>query len=328
MPAARSGISARPGGLVAGDGPTVARLELGDRLRGLRASARIDGATAAAALRASVSKISRMESGQVPVRARDVTDLLTLYGGCDETERAALLGLAKQSGEPGWWDEFPGTLTASMRHHLALESEAAQIWTYDSQAIPALLQTDDYARAVSTGGLDGTAWRGGLGADVLARRRGVLDQPDPPRIWALIQEPALYRAPAGDREILRAQLAELRAAGTRPHITVHIVPDDAASVLAAPGPFSLLRFAPPTVADVVLLELLTTVRCAERRTDVDWHSQLFSTLATDSVTPQDTLEVLDDLVREMTGSPPPGAGGTGRKYLHERIRVIHACREQ
>src|SRR5450755_1066494 len=126
MPAARSGSSARPGGLMAGDGPTVARLELGDRLRGLRAPARMDGATAAAALRASVSKISRMASGQVPGRARDVPDLIALYGGCDETDRAALLGLAKRSGEPGWWDEFSDTLTASTRHHLSLESEAAQ----------------------------------------------------------------------------------------------------------------------------------------------------------------------------------------------------------
>ena len=286
---------------MADESPTVARLLLGDRLRQLRTGARMDGNTAAAAIRASAAKISRMESGQVPLRERDVRDLLTLYGLSDEGERAALLDLAKRSCQPGWWDEFSDVLTASIRHHLSLESAAALIMTYDSQAVPALLQTDAYARGLTAGEPDEMTWRGGLSPQVLARRRAVLGASEPPRVWALIQESALHRAPGGNQEILAAQLASLRTlAAADPTITVQIVPDAAPAVLAAPGPFAVLRYGPANARDapdLVLVEMLATIRCLERRTDVDHHRRLFDKLAVQAVRPDVTLEMLDDRIR-------------------------------
>ena len=57
-------------------------------------------------IRASESKISRMELGRVSFKARDVEDLLTLYGVTDEAERDALLSLAREANVAGWWHSY------------------------------------------------------------------------------------------------------------------------------------------------------------------------------------------------------------------------------
>src|ERR1035437_10600997 len=85
--------------------PTIARLSRGARLRALRTAAGIPGGEAAAVIRSSGSKISRIESGLLPVRERDVAQLLTLYGADGQDERESLLAMARESAHPGWWED-------------------------------------------------------------------------------------------------------------------------------------------------------------------------------------------------------------------------------
>src|ERR1700733_7860847 len=82
---------------------TVLRMLLGGQLRRLREAAGLTAERAGFEIRASRSKISRMEIGRVGFKTRDVSDLLTLYGVIDERERARLLALAAQSSRPDWW---------------------------------------------------------------------------------------------------------------------------------------------------------------------------------------------------------------------------------
>jgi transcriptional regulator with XRE-family HTH domain len=62
------------------EGPTVLRILLGSHLRRLREARGITAKQAAASIRASESKISRIELGRNAIREIDVLDLLTLYG--------------------------------------------------------------------------------------------------------------------------------------------------------------------------------------------------------------------------------------------------------
>ena len=89
----------------ASSGPTALRMQLGAQLRRLRKGSNVTRETAGWEIRASESKISRMELGRVPFKERDIEDLLTLYGVADD-ERAALLMLARQANAPGWWQRF------------------------------------------------------------------------------------------------------------------------------------------------------------------------------------------------------------------------------
>ena len=107
-----------------GGGPTVLRILLGAQLRRLREAKRISLEEAGHAIRASHSKISRLETGRVGFKDRDIVDLLTLYGVTDEQEREALRGLAARANAPGWWHDYSDILPHWFEAYVGLEEAA------------------------------------------------------------------------------------------------------------------------------------------------------------------------------------------------------------
>ena len=183
-----------------GSGPTVLRILLGSQLRRLRERRGITREDAGYTIRASGSKISRMELGRVSFKERDVTDLLTLYGVNDPDERAALVDLARQANSPGWWHKYSDVLPDWFQVFVGLEEAASLIRSYEIQFVPGLLQTADYARAV--------VQHGQRAADpeevehrvsLRVERQRVLTKPDPPRLWAVVDEAVLRRPIGGAR---------------------------------------------------------------------------------------------------------------------------------
>ena len=127
---------------------TARRMVIGARLRQLREAKGISREQAGYTIRASESKISRMELGRVSFKERDVTDLLKLYGVDDPGEHERLLALAREANTPGWWHSYGDVLSTWFQNYLDLEQAAELIRTYEIQFVPGLLQTDAYARAV------------------------------------------------------------------------------------------------------------------------------------------------------------------------------------
>ena len=128
-------ISAQPG-----SGPTVLRILLGSQLRLLREAAGITREEAGYAIRASGSKISRMELGRVSFKERDIADLLALYGVA-ETESSALAELAREANTPGWWHKYGGVLPDWFSVYVGLEEACSLLRVYEVQFVPGLLQT-------------------------------------------------------------------------------------------------------------------------------------------------------------------------------------------
>jgi len=126
-------------------GPSVQRLVLGGHLRRLRERAGFTTEQAAEAIRASHSKISRMEHGRVSFKERDIADLLTLYGVTSLAERQGLLALAREANTPGWWAGYSDILPNWLEPYFGLEAAASFIRTYELQFVPGLLQTEEYA---------------------------------------------------------------------------------------------------------------------------------------------------------------------------------------
>src|SRR5579862_7765599 len=89
-----------------GGGPTVLRILLGAQLRRLREAKRISLLEAGEVIRASHSKVSRLETGRVGFKDRDIADLLTLYGVTDLEQREALRDLARRASGQGWWHDY------------------------------------------------------------------------------------------------------------------------------------------------------------------------------------------------------------------------------
>ncbi|MGH3193847.1 MAG: helix-turn-helix domain-containing protein [Streptosporangiaceae bacterium] len=286
-------------------GPTVARLQLGAELRRLRYAAGITGDAAAEKIHGSAAKISRLEGGQSPVQDRDLAALLSLYGTAGKAAQERLGELARLSRDDDWWAPLADLVTAPARHHLNLEAEAAEIWVYEPQAVPPLLQTHAYTQALAALNQYDMRWRGGLGPRVMARRRGVLRLASPPKIWALIQYSALIRNPSDDPKVMREQLASLLTDSAKPGIALQVVPDDTHQVLSAPGPFALLRFAQPDVPTHVFRETLTAITCTREPSEVDRHHEVFDTLAVAALAPApDSRALIQELLAGLPGGRP------------------------
>src|SRR5258705_2613850 len=162
-------------------GPTVPRMLVGIQLHRFREAAGITPDEAAFEIRASRSKISRMENGLVRFKERDVTDLLTLYGIIDEKTRSGLVTLTRQANTPGWWSKYGDIMADWFEAYLGLETAASVIRTFELQFVHGLFQTEDYARAVTMLGhtsapADEIDRRGGP----RPKRPGPLDGPPPP----------------------------------------------------------------------------------------------------------------------------------------------------
>ena len=130
--------------------PTARARRLRHELRRLREEAGLTHTEVAHRLEWSPSKLSRIENGQSRVNTGDVADLLGIYGVSDETTREALIQLAREARRRGWWTRYTDVLGSGT--YIGLEAEASAIQTYESQFVPGLLQTEDYARAVISGG--------------------------------------------------------------------------------------------------------------------------------------------------------------------------------
>jgi transcriptional regulator with XRE-family HTH domain len=178
----------------------VLRMLLGSQLRRLREAAGVTPDRAAVEIRASRSKISRMETGKVKFKIRDVADLLSLYGVADEQSRSRLLALARQSSAPDWWMKYSDILPDWFRAYLGLESAASAIRSFEIQFVHGLFQTEDYARAVTRLGhqaapADEVEQRVAL----RLKRQDLLSWPEPPVIWPVMDEAVLRFAEREER---------------------------------------------------------------------------------------------------------------------------------
>jgi transcriptional regulator with XRE-family HTH domain len=281
-----------------GRGPVVRRILLGSQLRRLRESKGISREAAGYSIRASESKISRLELGRVSFKERDVADLLTLYGVTEEADRAPLLSLLREANKPGWWQSFTDVLPGWFEPYLGLEAAATLIRVYEIQFIPGLLQTEEYARVVINQG------NGGVSAENIERRVGVrmsrqkiLSRHDPPRLWVVVDEAALRRQ-IGGHKVMRAQLEHLIALAEQPNLVIQVMPLAFGGHVAEGGAFSILRFPESDLPDIVYLEHLTGAAYLDRQEDVDRHWEAMNRLSLDSAEPYKSIEIFNHIIAE------------------------------
>ena len=278
-------------------GPTVVRMLLGERLRQLREANGMTRADAGWAIRGSHAKINRMELGRSSFKRRDVADLLTLYGVNDEIERDGLFLLVEKANTPGWLQEYGDVLSGPAGIRLELEQCASVIRCYETQFVPELLQTADYARA-----LIGRCHPGGQPAEIehrlglLTKRQEALRGPEACRLWAVVDEAALRRRP-GSATILRQQLRKLIEITELPHIKIQVMPFTTG--VAAGGAITFLRFAEPGVPDVVYLDQFTGALYLGKPADVQHYGQVMDRLCTRAELPAMTPAFLHRLIKEI-----------------------------
>jgi transcriptional regulator with XRE-family HTH domain len=274
------------------------RLVLGRHMRRLRESAYVTTEQAAAAIRGSSSKISRLELGRVSFKQRDIADLLTLYGVTSNDEYESLMRLAWEANERPWWHDYSDVLPAWVEPYLDLEATAADIRSYETQLVHGLLQTEDYARAVIE--LGNIATEAEITRRVEARlsRKDILNGPRSPRLWAVIDEGALRR-PIGSGVVMRDQLQYLIDMTEHPAITLQVLPFQAGGHPALGGSFTILQFREIEHPGVVYVEQLTSALYMDRPAETDAYLTMFKQGAAQAETVEDTPQILKEILTDI-----------------------------
>jgi len=277
-------------------GPTAPRMLLGARLRSLREECGISREAAGEVIRASHSKISRLELGRTGFKARDLADLLDLYGVTDDAERAMLKELAKQANTSGWWHVYKDVIPPWFVDYLGLEQAASVIRGYEVQFIPGLLQTPEYAWAViALGHAYAPAEQIERRVELRMRRQRILEGPRPRRLWTVIDETALRR-PIGGVATMRAQIRHLIDACRLRNVTIQVLPFRAGGHAAAGGPISLLRLPQHELPDVVYLEQLTTAVYPDGPVEIDRYHHVMDRLVTEAEPATETPAILERIL--------------------------------
>ncbi|MFJ6729666.1 MULTISPECIES: helix-turn-helix domain-containing protein [unclassified Streptomyces] len=270
---------------------------LGSQLRRLREARGITREAAGYSIRASESKISRMELGRVSFKTRDVEDLLTLYGITDETERKALVGLAREANVAGWWHSYSDVLPNWFPTYVGLEGAASLIRAYEVQFVHGLLQTEAYAHAVVLRGMQGAS-RADVDRRVALRleRQKYLVAENAPDVHIVLDEAALRR-PYGDRDVMRGQLQHLIDISERPNVRLQVMPFGFGGHAGESGAFTVLSFPESDLSDVVYLEQLTSALYLDKREDVAQYEHALKELQQDSPGPDESRDLLRGLLQ-------------------------------
>jgi transcriptional regulator with XRE-family HTH domain len=259
--------------------PPVRRRLVGGALRRYRENLGYALEDAAQVLACDRSKISRIETGQRGIRARELQDLLAEYG-VDEQAQAALAAIVNPRAARGWWRAYADVVPEPFQEYLALEMAASQILAYEAQQVPALMDGAAVDRAVEAR---------------LARQRAVLGERKPD-VTMIIGEAAL-RLAAGTPTVMRAQLASLaRIARDSGHVTIQVLPSDSGAHAAAGiGSMSILQFADAPGLGVVHLTGVAGGVCLDGTAELAAYSHAFEQLRVFALQPAASGRLLQEL---------------------------------
>ncbi|MFD0687747.1 helix-turn-helix domain-containing protein [Actinomadura fibrosa] len=273
--------------------PTVRGRRLARELRKLREDQGLTLQEVADRLNWSRATVSRLETSQTRPRPGDIADILDLYG-VTSPARDALITLARQAGQRGWWTAYQDVFAGS---YVALEDEASHIRTWDPQLIHGLLQTEQYSRTVITAGrlLPGQE---DIERRIAARkiRQALLDRTNAPMLHVIFDEAVLHRH-IGGPAVMRSQLSALLSAANRPSVTIQILPYAAEAHAGLDGRFTILSYPDPADPDIAYVEGTMGDVYLESAEAIAKHRDRFSRIEEAALSPEDSAHLIAEAAR-------------------------------
>lgn len=283
---------------VATGSPTVRQRELGMRLREFRHVCGLTVEEVAARLMCSAPKVSRVETGARRPSLRDVRDLCTIYG-VDPAIANELMGLAREALQPGWWAQYEDLEVTSL---IGLEQEATSITCFRMYAVPALLQTEDYASAVIKGvspKIDpGTVYQR---VEARLRRQELLRRDRPPKYRVLLDEAVLHRQ-VGGTAVIRVQLDKILNLVSEDRVIVQIIPFSVGAYAARDSNFDYLEFGESSLPGMVFVEGLVRDFYLERPAELGRFREVVEYLRDVALTPRDSVKTIKETYEKFTGA--------------------------
>ena len=276
--------------------PTVRRRRLAAEMRRLRKESGKTREQVAQFVGCSPVTVTRIESGQSAPRVADAARMLELYG-VTGTRREMLITLARETRRRGWWRQY--SVTPWFEVYVGLEEEACEIRSYEAEAIPGLLQTEGYARAVMLADVD-------VPADeeiqrriaVRMKRQERLTGDDAPKMWVVLNEAALHRQ-VGGRETMREQLRHLAVVSRPNRVVVQVLTYGAGAHPGMDGSFVILRFPEPADPDVGYVQYRRGSVYLEEPADVGAYAEVFDHLRARALGPDESRALIARVAGEM-----------------------------
>ncbi len=276
--------------------PTVRHRRLGAELRRLREGAGLTIEQVAERLECSISKLSRIETAQVRPTPRDVRDLLDVYGVEDDM-REALLQIAREARQRGWWEAYSDLPKAPIA---AAEAAADSIRSYSQALVPGLLQTSEYARAVLRAiRIDLDASEIDRRVELRLARQQLLTRERPLRLSAVLDE-AIARRQVGGPDVMRRQLDHLAKVAALRNVTIQVLPFRTGAHAAMDGEFAILGFPEPGEADITYIEYATSDLYVEESDAVSRYVEIFDHIRDAALSPTASRALLTRAARELS----------------------------
>lgn len=272
---------------VADSSPTVRMRQLGMELRRLRDAAGKSQQESADWLDLTDTALSKMERGVRRVKVAYVKALCQLYD-VDATLAAFLERLARESGERGWWADYGNTVPHWFADFLGMETVASDVWTYESEYVPGLLQTQEYVEALAEGAATGDAERSGK---LRATRHKRLIDDNPLVLRAVLNEAVFSRA-VGGPAAMRRQIRHIVEMAKLPNVTVQVLPFSVGLHPAMAGSFTALRF-PDEPMNTVYVEFIGGAVYVEKPPDVQRYMATFERLTEVATDQRETGSLLE-----------------------------------
>jgi len=282
--------------------PTVRRRRLRDELRRLRDQhgLTIEQVQDRSGGDIKAPSISRWENGERSVRPTDLRVLLDIYGVHGD-RREALLTLARQAKERGWWQSYAAAIPPWFQVYVGLEAEAALIREYAAELVPGLLQTPAYYRAfLEAAPAAGSEEEIARKIEVRTARQDRLTGQDPAEYWAVLNEAVIRRA-AGGGQVMRAQLGHIAELAGLAHVNVQVLPFSAGAHPAMDGGFSIVGFPEAADPDVVYLENQAGSLYLEQAAEIDRYARMFSHLIAKALDPEESRRLIVQLAADLAG---------------------------
>jgi transcriptional regulator with XRE-family HTH domain len=291
-------LTAREADVPRASGPTIARWQLGSQLKAMREAAHLTQIQIAEVLACSESKIYKLEAGDVGINRGDLLVMLDRYKiSEDDPRRSSALDLQSQGRQRGWWAKY-GTLPTNYSMYVGLEGAATEIKNFELAVVPGLLQTEDYARAVTSGAFPEQPEEVERRVGLRMARQACLTEDPPLRFWGIVDEGVLHRRTGGDA-VMHAQLRHLIELSRRTNITVQVLPFSEGWHPGSTGSFSVLEFPDGVHSPVAYIVSPAGEMYLEREDDVRRATLTYTHLQTAALSASKSRELIAALARQL-----------------------------
>lgn len=256
----------------------------GRQLKLLRTRAGLERAEFGRRLGYSADTVASIEQGRRIPQARFIERADEVLGA-----GGVLTALKEEVGRA----QYP----AFFRDAARLEKDAHELFLYAVQAVPGLLQTEEYTRALLA------MRRPLLDEDTIEQRvasrllrQEIFNRWPAPLISFVIEEAAL-RKPFGGKPVLRGVLENILLIGDKRNVEIQLMPNDREDNAGVDGPFTLIT--PKRGDQIAYLEVQGRSILVTDRNEVRSISARYGIIRSQALTPRESLGFVEKVLGEL-----------------------------